>query len=124
MDNNLDLYCQTFIDTKMDEKEIIKWIQDFIKGKTVSIDAHIKNNFLDIQINSNEDYDEVRKMEKKSGFLFYPFYLDIFPSEKVNQNDYIVHIKELFFFLRGKNCTVVPACDFEDELEENLIRNG
>jgi len=117
MKNGSDLYCQIFIDTEMNENEIVKTIKSFINGKIMSIETHIKNKILDIQINLNEEYDETRKRDIKSGFLFYPYYLDIFPSENNNEREYISHIKQLISFLEEKNCVVVAACDFEDELD-------
>jgi len=122
VNNNFDWYCQVFIDVSLDIDCLRNLIAEITNGKhdTYSL---VENDCLKIHVRKNHDYDNKRKTDSFDGFLFYKFFLDIAPiTTKIKFVNYVQQIKSLIKQLRDKGYSVVPACDYEDELnDENYI---
>ena len=112
-----NLYCKLFVDSPMLQGQFILMIADLLKVKANG--SYVENKYLFITINRNEDKNMVLKNNPKDGFLFYSYYLDIEPSEGIDINTYLTHLKSLINSLRSKGFKTIAACDFEDELNDS-----
>lgn len=117
MSNNLNLYCKVFINTQLDEASLVKIIAQLINGKISQINS-ISSDYLDLDVISNKEFDEKYINLPIDGFLFYKYFLDVEPMPGIKYDDYISQLKILIKGLREKGFNVVPACAFENELNE------
>ena len=114
--NDLDWYCQLFIDAPLDTDSLRNLIVEFTNGQPVA-GSFVENKFLEINVRKSHDWDESKKNDPYKGFLFYKFFLDIVPkTDDIKFEDYVQQIKSLMAGLRAKGFKVVPACDYEDLL--------
>jgi hypothetical protein len=113
---NDELYCKIFVDTQLFNEQLISLLATLLK--TTSHGAYVENNYLLITVNRNEDRNDILKNNLQDGFLFYQYYLDIEPSKTTNFELYLQQLKFLVAELRSKGMSVVPSCDFEDELND------
>lgn len=105
-----------FIDTQLFNNQLVSLLATLLK--TTSHGAYVENNYLSITVNRNEDRSDILKNNTQDGFLFYQYYLDIEPTETTNFELYLQQLKFLVKELRSKGMRVIPACDFEDELND------
>jgi hypothetical protein len=112
-----NLYCQVFVKTKKSEIELINIINDFLKGEIQS--RNIDSRHVSLSVIKNKSTDFNCTNDPLDGFLYYPFYLEIEPSESIALDEYIHTVKELITFLRGKGFTIIPSCSFENKLNED-----
>jgi len=112
----MSLYCKLFIETTLNINELCELVANAVGGEIKPFDT-IDSLYLDIDVILNDEYDEKLKHES-NGFLFYKYYLDIEPVEGTAYRDYVSQVKLLIGFLREKGFKAIPACDFEDELNE------
>ena len=110
-----DMNLGCFVDTYETEDSLLNKIESFINGKRGI--GSTSNQYLDIDVDYNEEHDEHKKKNLKGGFLFYKFYLDITPQQGVKPEDYMAQLKSLINYLRNHGYKVIPT-DFEEELNE------
>jgi len=116
LNNNFDWYCQLFIDAPLETDSLRNLITNITNGKPVA-GSFVENEFLQINVRKNHDWDEYKKNDPGNGFLFYKFFLDITPKGKnINFKDYIQQIKLLMKDVQAEGFKTVPACDYEDQL--------
>ena len=110
-----DLYCKIYLDTSLSKENLLQHIANFVKGDVFL--RTVENNLMGIAVVVNEDCDSKLKL-KKGGFIYYPYYLEIDPTDAGEENHhiYITSISELLKFL-WRICTdAIPACDYEQQL--------
>lgn len=96
--------------------DFINIIVDFSNG-TKEFSNSVYSNYLDVEINHNDEHDEFMK-KKLKGFLYFPYYLEVNALKNIEYNVYLQQLKNLINFLRSKGFQVVAICDFEDELND------
>lgn len=111
----LDLYCKIYIDTALSEEVLVQKIVNFTQGDVYM--RTVETDLMDIAIISSEDHNSELKHEV-AGFIYYPYYLEIDPTTKAeeNSNSFITAISELLIFLKTFSEDIVPSCDYEQEL--------
>ena len=116
---NDDLYCKIYIDTesKVQFKDLVLLISNFIHGEEEFANSY-HNDFIEVDIRTNKEYDPCFRNNKKDGFLFFKYYLEVNAIINVEQKVFISQLKSLIDFLRLRGFRVVPSCDFEDELND------
>lgn len=108
------LYCQVFVDTALNEEELVSMVARIVDG---SIDRWwVKADILEIEVRRN-DWILPSPVKTKS-FLDFPYYLDIEPlmTAGTARASYIAAIGMLLRGLWGRGYDAVAACGFEDEL--------
>lgn len=108
------LFCKIFVDSEGDKGELVKRVAASTGGRVDLGSVH--TNWSVIDVLRNDEYDAAKKIHRDEGFLFFPFIIETEPFPEVARVDYLGRVGELITMLRNSGCTVVPACDFEDEL--------
>jgi hypothetical protein len=109
-----NLYCKIFLDCDLEREQLTQMIAISIDGRIES--KTILSNYCEIDIENNEDFHDIQRHDYSDGFLYYPYYLDIEPSEEVLFSSYADVITKLLEYLWNKVYQAVAACDFEEEL--------
>ena len=113
--NNNELYCKIYADSDTPREDLIQVVSASINGtrqlRTVESDS------LEADILSNEDFDPTKRNEKDA-FLFYRHYLDVFPKAGASREEFISSVRILISKLKSNGYKAVPACDFEQELDQ------
>lgn len=112
-----NLFCQVFVKTNKNEIELIHIINDFLKGEIRS--RNIDSTHVSLSVIKNKNTGFNRMNDPIDGFLYYPFYLEIEPSQPIRRAAYIHTVKGMIAFLREKDFIAIPSCNFEDELNED-----
>jgi len=110
-----DLYCKMYLDTSLSKENLLQHIANFVKGDVFL--RTVETNLMEIAVVVNEDGDSKLKL-KEGGFIHYPYYLEIEPTDagEENQHIYITSISELLQFLWTISRNAIPACDYEQQL--------
>jgi len=115
--HNNNTYCKVFINTDLDEASLLSIISQLINGKINNINT-ITSRYIDLDVISNDEFNEKNTSLPKSGFLFYRYFLDVEPIAGTKYENYLSSLKILINGLRKRGFKVIPSCDFEDELNE------
>jgi hypothetical protein len=100
----------------MSKQQLLTSFPEWIGGTTVR--RTISSNQLEVDVVTNEDFDESRLDDENSGFLFYRYYLDIEPNPAVSEAEYVGSIRKLLKKLKDEGLRAVASCDFEHLLAE------
>lgn len=111
---NEGLQCMLYVDAS--EPLVAAYIDDFCQGKKDGINSY--NDVMYSIVSSNDEKNNVKKMDPVDGFLFYSSYVEIISFKNIDKTVFIEHVERLIEFLRSKGMRVVPVCDFEDELND------
>jgi hypothetical protein len=118
-----DLLCEIFVDTILARSHLLRLLGELASGSIN--DSTISSDWAKIQVRRNPDRDEVRKNDKREGFLFYPYSVEVDPADFVTREQYVSGVAVLLDGLWKAGCPAVAACDFEDELPRGGgIRNS
>jgi hypothetical protein len=109
-----NLYCKIFLDCDLEREQLTQMIAISIDGRIES--KTILSNYCEIDIKNNEDFHDIQRHDYPDGFFYYPYYLDIEPSEEVLFSSYADVITKLLEYLWNKGYQAVAACDFEEDL--------
>lgn len=113
----MNLYCKVYLDSSLPKNAVVKSLAEWTGGqihlRTVSTGP------FEVDVVTNEDFDEARGREGRDGFLFYRYYLDIEPQPDVSEAEYVGAIRGLLTRLQGEGLRAVASCDFEHLLHES-----
>jgi hypothetical protein len=109
-----ELYCKVYIDTDWDKDRLTDLIARISKG-TVSRRTVVSVDY-EGDVLHNEDFDSAKITGENDEFLFYRYYLDVFPGGHASRGQYIKSIGNLLEELWRSGCKAVAACSFESEL--------
>lgn len=106
-------YCELYIDTTMPRSELNDLVQEMTGGQvgTYCVDC----GWGELEIRENDEYSRLKKHRPDDGFLYFRYIADVEPK-KLDQTVYVEGLRKLVNSLRARDIGVVPACDFEDEL--------
>jgi|GEM_PF-1213120 len=107
-------HCKLFVNSIRS----YEWLLGFLAG-TVGGDAKKfpnQSHRVDVFLDENDEHDRARLRQSHDGFLYFPFTVDVERRDGVGLQDYIQACREICSGLRVEGCTVVPACEFEEEL--------
>ncbi len=108
-----NLYCRLFVDCALSREQLTKQIASIVCGQTQRFT--VSADWGEVDIRENDDWDETRT-DQQDGFLYYRFSNDIEPRETTDRESYVAGVRDLIKGLRARGCKVVPACDFENEV--------
>ena len=112
-----NLYCKIFLNNSGTCEQVLDIVIDIVGG-TIQVIRSIDTRYFDIDVNINDKFDSKRTPGDKDDFLYWKYYLDVEPKKGVTQTEYKYELRKLIHGLRNKFEGVVPACDFEDILNE------
>lgn len=96
----------------------LKYEIDSITGSNLSNYWEAATNSVNIEISFNETYD---KEETELGnFVRYPFYVEVDAQEGANLTSAFNDVCALIQQLRARGASVIPDCDFEEEIEAKI----
>jgi hypothetical protein len=111
-------YFKLFVDTRMPLSKLVGLVKDRTGGTADgdSVDCEWGTFYLD----RNDEYSFWKKLWKKhhpDAFLYYRYIIAVELRDfETNRDQYIRRLRDLIATLRATSASVVPACDFEDEL--------
>jgi hypothetical protein len=80
---------------------------------------NIKSQYLSLSVMRNEENNQIMKNKLiDTAFLYYRYYLEVDPAPGVSYENFVQHVKALINFLRAEGMHAIPACDFEDILND------
>jgi hypothetical protein len=110
-----ELYCSLFVSTSSRD-EILSLIYGVLQAQ---VDGYNLNTpHLEAFVRNNPDFDSARMANHTDGFLFYPFKVEIEPANAECVRQYKKEVLQIVAKLRDAGMAVVPACSFEDELNQ------
>ena len=107
----MNLFCKLFVDIAAPKEALVQKIADCTNGRAER--WSVKTEWGEVDVVTNEDFDECRKEQEPDGFLFYRFYLEMEPEEDVPSEVYIRSVGTLLADLWKWDAKAVAACDFE-----------
>ncbi|RUT39510.1 1,4-dihydroxy-6-naphthoate synthase [Paenibacillus anaericanus] len=114
MESQYDLFTKIFLDSDVDKGVLKDRISEFVKGAVSG--SSILAEQAEIFIFNNGDFDEDKRNQGNDDFLHYKYYLEIEPTEDVNDSNYVLVISNLLTKLWDAGFKAVASCDFEDLL--------
>ena len=112
IDKYKNLYCAMYIDISCEREDLVDMIIGVIGGNKGRF-GEITTDICDINVNYN---DEFNSKDKDGSFIFYRYFLDVDPMPEASEAEYISCISQIVEHFVSKGISIVPACDFEDEL--------
>jgi hypothetical protein len=104
--------CQLYVDLKIQSEELLAVLHERYGGTKHSY--HVDCEWAKLYSESNSDYSWLKKRRKDDGFNI----IDIECNDNISHPLFVWMLLELMAFLRDKGARVVPACDFEDALND------
>ncbi|MDG5857033.1 1,4-dihydroxy-6-naphthoate synthase [Clostridium beijerinckii] len=114
MNSYENLFCKVFIDTNEERLSLLNSIKDVVLGITER--WTITSNSMELELRKNDDFNESLRFEKRDGFLYSRYYIEIEPIGDIKQEQYISSVSMLLENLWTLGYKAVAACDFENEL--------
>lgn len=108
-----DLYSKVFVNTDITRGELAHVIAASLDGVVEASTVQAQGGELDIE--DNEDFDP-EQVDTPDGFLFYRYYLDVFPAEDQTREGQVAVVSRLLESLWAEGWPAVAAADFEEEL--------
>ncbi len=108
-----DKWCIVYVDAIVTDEQLAKNIAEVLGGayerQCVSAGA------IELDIESNEDFDAVKRLVKPDGFLHFRYRVEIdYPSSRLSEvRDAVSKLLASFWV---KKIPAVAACDFEEDL--------
>ena len=107
--------CNLYVDIKMSENSILDLIHKEYGGKRSFY--YVDCDWAIFDIESNDSYSWIKKRRKDDGFLYFKYMIAVESKmPKDSFQDYVCNLRNFISILKEKRGQVVPACDFEDEL--------
>jgi len=106
--------CVLYVDIKMSEEDILDLIHKKYGGKRSYY--YVDCNWAIFDIESNDAYSWIKKRRKDDGFLYFKYMIAVESKIEESFNLFVSNLRDFIAILKQKGGQVVPACDFEDEL--------
>lgn len=107
-------YCKIYIGGSLQEKELAALLAEKFQGKVKG--THVKPDTLDLDVSSNDEFDEGRPFEIADNFLYCRMLIDVEPSPQATTETYVRDVGALLELLWGSGILAIASCDFEDDL--------
>ncbi len=111
---NDDLWCKIYVDTDISRDELVGVVAQITGGLLDGIT--VSTGLTDVHISVNDAFDETRRRQRPSGFLYFRYYMDVeaFPDQP--RAAQIALVSRLLQHFWAQGWSAVAACDYEDEL--------
>lgn len=103
-----ELYCRIFVDTEMEEADILALIAETVSG--VIRHFVVQAPGMQIDVLQNDDYDPGEGRRRPDGHTHYRYYVDIFSDlDEVSHAAMQRHIAALVEAFRARHAPAVPV---------------
>src|SRR4051812_36292755 len=102
MDTTQSLYCKVYVDMDDAEASLIDLVSHILAAKSKR--RTISTAQAEIDVIANDEFDPSKRSREDDQFLFYRFYLDIFPTEEASRQKYIQLLSKLLSGLWRSGC--------------------
>jgi len=109
-------YCKVFISGLESREEVGRRVVGCLEPAIPGPANTITSGIMRISVRKNDDYDKQLQDRPSDGFLWYPFFLDVLPTNTAPQEEYVLQIATLLRCLWDNGIKAVAACDFEEDL--------
>lgn len=117
LDAKNEHYCKIYVDTKMQFDDLVRLVEDILSG--VARRRTVVVSWGELDVLKSHDYDSARARAERSGFIFFPYHVDVFPAENLALENCTREIGNLLTRLWQNECMAVAACDYEGSLPES-----
>jgi hypothetical protein len=118
--DNMDLFCRINVQTQMPFLEFAAFIARCAGGSS-HMNA-IRAKTLDISVFENDDFDAELSRTGADRWLYFRYTLEADPSDGVLPKDYVAAIGALLNSLWSSRMDAIAACDFEEQLPQDVRR--
>ena len=108
--------CRLYVDLNLHSEGLLTVLHKRYGG--TKHNYHMDCEWARLYSESNSDYSWLKKRRKDDGFLFFRNIIYIECNDNISHPLFVQMLLELMAFLRNKGARVVPACDFEDALND------
>jgi len=114
----VDEYCKISVDGVATREELAAALAESTGGKLDSSlpSSEIATSWATIDVVRNSDYEASRRNEWPDGFLFFPYFVEIYIGPGADLEGYRRNVGKLLQALWDRGLKAVAACDFEDQL--------
>lgn len=109
--------CKILIDWRKDTEELSYLISN-LTGGILAIKTVCSDDF-EIDVIRNDDYNPSGTNDE-DGFLYFSHYCEIYRAQNTAKADSIDLVTTISRNLKAMSVRVVPACDFENELPDDI----
>lgn len=110
-----ELYCRVYTNTQLSIDDLSLTLAKYL-GTTVQPSHCIDGKILDLDVSVNKEHDNNQLTDKRDGFLYYKFFVEIEPINGIKEEEYINAVGELLNFLWSNDIKAVASCQFESDL--------
>ncbi len=117
-----DLYCSLYVKSPEDQDVVRAVIANAFGGKIAR--RSVLDEYLEVYFTNNEDF-LPDQMNKKGGFVYYPYRAEIQPSYGMKdgvtsefQEIFLDLLSQVIIELRKSGAQVVASCGYEDVITE------
>jgi len=116
-----ELYCKLYVDTDLDRDGLADFICALLHSSRQSFHG-IFADFGEVEVKRNEDFLPVAAREQADDFVYYRYYLDVFPAGAISEQQYVTGVAKLLRGLKKAGMPAAAACSFEEELQAALSK--
>ena len=113
------LDCRIYADVGCERAKFVSVIACLVKGE---IRGHLQNTIecpaCTIDILNSDDFDCQRRKKFPDGFLFFRYFIEIYPRPRFDQTARIQTVSTILQHLWKHGYSAVAACDYEQMLPE------
>ncbi|MBR5684212.1 MAG: hypothetical protein IKW96_13240 [Ruminococcus sp.] len=113
------MFCKIFVDSSLEFSSFFGKISKYAGASDEDPILHsLSTEWCDMDVRRNDYYDEKEYSRDKTDFVYWRYYIEVYSSGKAEKDVYTEKLRELISFLKTFCGGAVPACDFEDELND------
>lgn len=108
--------CELYVDMRMREEKLVRLLSMICAGEWKG--RNVRCDWVEFYVAKNDAHSWIKKRRKEDGFLYYRFTIEVslLGDPERRTTNVVPALRKLVFALRERGAKVVPACDFEDEL--------
>jgi hypothetical protein len=108
------LDCKIYVDTPVTADQLTRQIADVLSAKHDVNTVYTADQTLDIV--ENDDFDATKRTDFPDGFLYFPYYVEIYARRDVPHQKQVDLVSALLTYFWAHGMAAVAACDYETEL--------
>jgi hypothetical protein len=109
-----ELYCRIYVDGDVRVEELSHLLADTLAGSVEGDEIAVGQTLL--EAHASEGYDPDRRHEPLSGFLYFPYCVDLTALAGQDRVTHISITRRALEVLWARGLTAVASCDYEQAL--------
>ncbi len=114
MFDEVDAYCSLYVDADLTESALANNL-----AKLFQVEAD--GDYVDtpqgtFAVVKNNEFDEVKRLDERKGFLYYRLLLEVEPKTEMGENNAVSFVSQILEGLWLQGLSAVAACHYEDKL--------